>query len=73
MLVMRAFSFVQLTRLCRYMRALLCVLDHEQFPLCPCSGDGFSDVLAACGSRVLIVGGSFAGFCVAFAMRNRSW
>ena len=43
------------------MRTFPCVLDNEHFPLCLCSGDGFSDVLAAYGSRVLIVGGSFTG------------
>ena len=53
------------------MRAFPCVLDYEHFSVFLCSGDGFSDVLAAYDSRVLTVGVSFAGFCLSFAMHNK--
>ena len=58
-------------RLHLHMRTSPGVLDYEQFSLCLCSGDGFSDVLAAYDSRALVVGGNDTRFCVAFAMHNK--
>ena len=67
---MRAFGAYHLHRLHGYLHALPCVLDYEHFHLCLCSGDGYSDVLAVYGSRVVVVGGSITGCCVAFAMHT---
>ena len=63
LLVMRAVGAYHSHRLHSYMRALPCVLDYEHF----LSAEMVTQMSWQC---VLVVGDSFMGFCVAFAIHN---